>query len=76
MSTSLTVSETRAKFVWDEVRAHPELILTVEDIPSLPRFAGWVPTYLQAAIDVLVARGSIVEAADGRLCVKPWEVDR
>lgn len=75
-ASSLSVGECRAKLVLDEIAAHPELVLVVGDIAGLPRFAGWEPVILNDAVDRLVARGSITEAADGRLCVVGWEPTR
>lgn len=76
MSTKLTVPEVYAKALHDELRAHPELVEYVADIDRLPRFAGWRRSIRCAALDDCVARGAIVEAADGRLVVHPWEAKR
>ena len=75
-ATSLTVDQARAKIVHDELVARPELAQTRDDIPALPRVAGWEPHIVGRAIDELVARGAITEAADGRLVVHPWTAGR
>lgn len=73
-STALSVRAARADIVLEQIRSHPELVETVEDIRHrLPRLAGWSPLILSAAIDDLVAEGRIGEAADGRLVVRHRE---
>ncbi|MEJ7894675.1 MAG: hypothetical protein WKF94_18740 [Solirubrobacteraceae bacterium] len=76
MSASLTVRQVRAKILLDEIRANPERVDHVEDVALLPRLTGWAPAILQDALDELVDRGSLVEAADGRLCVIGWRAGR
>jgi len=71
MSAPLAHLGPAARIVLRQIRAHPEQIETVEDIPRLHALAPLQPWILDDAIDHLVAVGAITEAADGRLCVHP-----
>ncbi len=69
--TRLGVTDVRARIVLDAIRADPQLVATVADIAHLPRLAGWREDVLGQALDVLIARAVLTEAADGRLVVHP-----
>lgn len=71
MSTSLSVTAVRASIVFDAIAGNPELVETIHDVHRLPRLSTWTEQILNAAVDELIADGLLVEAADGRLCIKP-----
>lgn len=71
-STSLSVTECRAVMLLEAAIARPDLVERIEDLATLPALAGWKPSIRDHAIDVLIARGNLTEAADGRLTVRPW----
>jgi len=60
----------RSRIVLDEIRAHPELVETVDDIAKIPRLSRWQKLVLDIAICDLAHDNLISEAADGRLCVR------
>jgi len=69
---ALSIGDARAdilhKALLDAVRSRT---MRRQDIPGVARVAGWTDAIRDAAIDTLVARGTLLESATGELVVLP-----